>query len=143
VSVRQPEGIVSANVADSILCRDTIPLANSGAGWAGTSVPMENIQRFINLQLAAIKRTDPKVLTTLGSWSERAQTDEYGYRNYYTDEFVLNSNTNKHKIIVTHKRASCSKMYRAYRLYSSPAYVEQTIYRPSDVLMRTLRLREV
>jgi len=84
----QPDGLVNVNVADANPCRDTNSLGSSGAGWVGHAIPMANIQRFLNKQLAAIKRTDPKVLTTVGSWSERSQTDQFGYRNYYTDTCV-------------------------------------------------------
>jgi len=78
---------VSAGVSDGNPCFDTQPLAGSGAGWAD-SIPMQRLQSFINKQTAAIKRADPKVIVTLGSWSERAQTDQFGWRNYYTDKYV-------------------------------------------------------
>lgn len=86
--VPQPEGLVNAGIADANPCFDTQVLGGSGAGWAGTYIPMQLLQRFINRQTAAIKRADPKVIVTLGSWSERAQTDELGWRNYYKDKCV-------------------------------------------------------
>lgn len=87
--MNEPEGLVAAGVSDANPCFDTTVLAGSGAGWAGSYVPMELLQRFINRQTAAIKRVDPKVLVTLGSWSERAQTDEFGWRNYYKDNCLI------------------------------------------------------
>lgn len=45
-------------------------------GWAfNRHVPMANIQRFINRTAGAIKRADPEVLVTNGSWSFRAASD--------------------------------------------------------------------
>ena len=81
----QPEGIVYAGETNINPCFDTNPLTGSGAGWAGANVPMENLLRLINRETAAIKLADPKVVVTLGSWNERAQTNQFGYRNYYTD----------------------------------------------------------
>nr|BBB35836.1 endo-1,4-beta-mannanase [Eisenia fetida] len=88
--MNEPEGIVSAGVSDGNPCFDTQPLAGSGAGWAD-SIPMQRLQSFINKQTAAIKRADPKVIVTLGSWSERAQTDQFGWRNYYTDNCLIDA----------------------------------------------------
>lgn len=48
-------------------------------------IPMYNLLRFINRQAAAIKEEDPKALVTIGSWAEQAQTDSFGFRNYYKD----------------------------------------------------------
>ena len=45
-------------------------------GWPfNRHVPMSDIQRFINRTAGAIKRTDPDVQVTNGSWSFRAASD--------------------------------------------------------------------
>jgi mannan endo-1,4-beta-mannosidase len=89
--MNEPEGIVGAGVSDPNPCFDTQVLGGSGAGWAGTYIPMELLQRFINRQSAAIKRADSKAIVTLGSWSERAQTDQLGWRNYYKDNCLIDA----------------------------------------------------
>ena len=75
-------------MSNSNPCFDTNPLSGTGAGWVGNFILMQNMLRFLNRQIAAIKAADPKVLVTVGSWSERGQTDQYGYRNYYTDKYA-------------------------------------------------------
>lgn len=87
--INEPEGLVYTGQSNSNPCFDTTPLTGSGAGWVNTFTPMENLLRFINLQTSAIKQADPKVLVTLGSWNERAQTDSFNYRNYYTDSCLI------------------------------------------------------
>ena len=83
--MNEPEGSVSIS-SNSDPCFDTSVLQGSGAGWTGENIPMEKFLRFINRQAGAIKRVDSKALVTVGSWSERTQTDNFGYRNYYKDE---------------------------------------------------------
>lgn len=47
-------------------------------GWPfNRHVPMLDIQRFINRTAGAIKRTDPGVMVTNGSWSFMAASDEH------------------------------------------------------------------
>ena len=83
--MNEPEGSVAIN-SDGNSCFDTSSLQGSGAGWTGENVPMANFLKFFNLQIAAIKKQDPKALATIGSWCERPQTDNFGLRNYYKDE---------------------------------------------------------
>lgn len=97
--MNEPEGLVSAGQTNSNNCFDTRPLTGSGAGWVNTFIPMQNLLRFINVQNAAIKQADPKAVTTLGSWSERSQTDRYGYRNYYTDSCLIAAGGNAQGVI--------------------------------------------
>ena len=75
--MNEPEGNLKRDQQDSNPCFDTRILSGSGAGWVGQGVPMRNLLRFINRQIAAIKREDPKVLITMGTWSER-----YGNTTY-------------------------------------------------------------
>jgi len=86
--MNEPEGSVQIN-DDGNPCFSTTILSGSGAGWAGTNIPMKNIQQFVNWQADAIHNADPKALVTVGSWSEKAQTDQFGYRNYYKDECLV------------------------------------------------------
>jgi mannan endo-1,4-beta-mannosidase len=39
--INEPEGVVYNNKADTNPCFDTTPLANSGAGWVGKWIPMQ------------------------------------------------------------------------------------------------------
>lgn len=86
--MNEPEGFVQP-ASHSERCFDSSSLIGSGAGWTEMGVPMQNLQKFINWQAAAIRAHDPSALITVGSWNERAQTDEFGYRNFYTDECLL------------------------------------------------------
>lgn len=55
-------------------------------GWPfNRHVPMAAIQRFINRTAGAIKRTDPDVLVTNGSWSFRAASDVTSGRELLVD----------------------------------------------------------
>lgn len=73
--INEPEGSV-AIVEDAEPCFDTASvLTGSGAGWAGASIPMKRIQKFVNLHAASIKAADGKALVTVGSWSQYASTD--------------------------------------------------------------------
>ena len=83
--MNEPEGSLAINSNDNP-CFDTSLLQGSGAGWTGENIPMENFLRFINRQISAIKREDPKALATIGSWCERPQTESFGFRNFYKDE---------------------------------------------------------
>ena len=38
--INEPEGLVYNNKADANSCFDTSPLVNSGAGWTGLYIPM-------------------------------------------------------------------------------------------------------
>ena len=84
--MNEPEGSIAIN-SDGDPCFDTSVLQGSGAGWTGENIPMKNFLRFFNRQIAAIKQQDPKALATIGSWCERPQTDNFGFRNYYKDEY--------------------------------------------------------
>ena len=46
--------------SDDEPCYDTSNLGGTGAGWAGTVLPMRDILRFTNQLAAAIKAADPK-----------------------------------------------------------------------------------
>lgn len=74
--VNEPEGSVLI-AADPEPCFDTSNLNSTGAGWAGTGVPMRDLQRFMNQVSAAIKATDPKALVTTGAWSEWSITNSF------------------------------------------------------------------
>ena len=82
--MNEPEGSLLIE-ANSEPCYNTSRLSGSGAGWGGQSFTMKEILTFVNLQAAAIKKADPKTLVTVGSWSERPQTNSFGYYNYYSD----------------------------------------------------------
>ncbi|EFX76384.1 endo-beta-1,4-mannanase [Daphnia pulex] len=88
--VNEPEALVYNNKADANSCFNTVPMANSGAGWTGKWIPMKQIQLFINWQAAAIKAADPGALVTVGTWSQYSQTDVFSNtRNYYTDACLI------------------------------------------------------
>jgi len=89
--MNEPEGSVQISNDSNPCFRTSDVLTGSGAGWAGTNIPMKNILQFINWQADAIHNADPKALVTTGSWSERAMTDQFGYRNYYKDECLISA----------------------------------------------------
>lgn len=65
---------------------------SSEFGWtpAQYRVPMWAIQRFVNRTVGAIKRTDPDVHVTNGSWSFRASSDVGSNNfNYYRDDRLI------------------------------------------------------
>ncbi len=39
--MNEPEGLVYNNKADTNNCFNTVPIANSGAGWTGKYIPMK------------------------------------------------------------------------------------------------------
>jgi len=83
--MNEPEGSVRIE-GDANPCFSTTILQNSGAGWAGSAIPMFRMLRFLNRQAAAIRRTDPKALITVGAWSELSTTDAFSNSfNYYKD----------------------------------------------------------
>jgi len=67
-------------------CTDASRLNGSGAGWSGHTLTMEQVQKIVNWSASAIHDNDPDALVTVGSWSERSQTNSFGYKNYYSDE---------------------------------------------------------
>ncbi|XP_076451220.1 mannan endo-1,4-beta-mannosidase-like [Babylonia areolata] len=70
-------------------CQDTSFLVGSGAGWAGASYTAQQLQRFINWQVDAIRRSDPTAQVTAGSWSQKSQTDQWGNKNLYSDHCLV------------------------------------------------------
>ncbi|MBN2010811.1 T9SS type A sorting domain-containing protein [candidate division KSB1 bacterium] len=59
-------------------------------GWGTTRhVPMQDIQRFINLCAGAIHRTDSTALVSSGCWSPVAITDIENHTNYYRDDRLI------------------------------------------------------
>jgi len=96
--MNEPEGSVRIE-GNPNPCFDTNNLAGSGAGWAGSAIPMERFLRFINWQSSAIHSEDPKALVTVGSWSELPQTDSFGYRNYYKDNCLRDAGGRQNGII--------------------------------------------
>jgi hypothetical protein len=66
-------------------------------GWTPSSrrVSMADVQRFVNRTAGAIRRTDPDVLITNGSWSFRASSDitpqgaSGSFLNYYRDDRLI------------------------------------------------------
>ncbi|OXA64941.1 mannan endo-1,4-beta-mannosidase [Folsomia candida] len=87
--MNEPEGsaLIESNANR---CYDTTIIGRWGAGWTGANIPMERFLRFINRQNAAIRQEDPKVLITLGSWSEHSQTDAFSDSvNHYTDSCLI------------------------------------------------------
>eukprot|EP00164_Ancoracysta_twista_P001842 GFYU01002423.1.p1 GENE.GFYU01002423.1~~GFYU01002423.1.p1 ORF type:complete len:436 (-),score=74.36 GFYU01002423.1:88-1341(-) len=64
-----------------------------GGGWTGAKIPLENFLKFINWQVAAIHRADPKSLVTVGSWAMNAMLSGGGpggfVVNHYCDECLV------------------------------------------------------
>jgi len=99
--INEPEGSLRLS-DDSNPCYETSKtLAGTGAGWAGNSFTMQQLQVFINKQAAAIHRADPKALVTVGAWSEHSLTDAFspyngqGFRSYYKDECLVGAGGDK------------------------------------------------
>ncbi|CAG0923127.1 unnamed protein product [Notodromas monacha] len=88
--VNEPEGSIRVGVSNSNPCFDTTPISNSGAGWTGLSIPIENWLKFINRQIDAIRSVDPAMLATQGAWSERSQTNVCAdCHNYFSDDCLI------------------------------------------------------
>eukprot|EP01006_Ploeotia_vitrea_P043810 TRINITY_DN66780_c4_g1_i1.p1 TRINITY_DN66780_c4_g1~~TRINITY_DN66780_c4_g1_i1.p1 ORF type:complete len:446 (+),score=53.93 TRINITY_DN66780_c4_g1_i1:27-1364(+) len=91
----EPEGSVIPNEENADPCWDTRPLKNTGAGWAGHTYHMQELQRFHNHLASAIHAADPNALVTTGTWSSHSLTNAFqpydgqGYRAYWTDECLL------------------------------------------------------
>lgn len=74
--INEPEGaILIAPNAEP--CFDTTLIGAHGAGGNGANIPMQRLQRFINLQAHAIKNNARGNLVTVGSWREVASTDAF------------------------------------------------------------------
>lgn len=86
--MNEPEGslVVTSDVEP---CYNTAKLTGSGAGWAGQLFTMRQVLWFVNILTSAIKVADPYTLVTIGSWSERTQTNSFGYYNYYSDSCLI------------------------------------------------------
>ena len=86
--INEPEGSVAAGIADSDACYDTMALKGTGAGWAQPEherIPMRDVLAFVGRQAAAIHAAAPKVLVTVGSWSEIPVSSALpGLKDYYT-----------------------------------------------------------
>ena len=96
--MNEPEGSVAiaSNASDPCFDTQTV-LGGSGAGWAGSKIPMYNLQRFVAKHAAAIRAADPKALVTVGSWSQYASTDatvdpQRKFFNYWKDECLVKAN---------------------------------------------------
>ncbi|ODM89174.1 Mannan endo-1,4-beta-mannosidase [Orchesella cincta] len=63
--ITKPEGSILIE-GNSNPCYDTVKMGQYGAGWTNTYIPMERMLRFHQQQIGAIKRTDNKVLVTVG-----------------------------------------------------------------------------
>ncbi|CAG7726076.1 unnamed protein product [Allacma fusca] len=83
--MNEPEGSIRIE-GNGNPCYDTNRLDGSGAGWTGRAIPMDRMLTFLGKQVAAIRQADRSTLVTIGSWSERPQTDAFGETyNYYKD----------------------------------------------------------
>ncbi|KAK3605222.1 hypothetical protein CHS0354_038657 [Potamilus streckersoni] len=87
--INEPEGELKPGEINSDPCYDTRPLTNSGAGWAGHLYTVQEMQRFINWQADGIKRADPHAMVTVGSWNTKANTDKFGFHNYWKDACLI------------------------------------------------------
>ncbi|XP_046352323.2 mannan endo-1,4-beta-mannosidase-like [Haliotis rufescens] len=83
--MNEPEGLINTQRSSNNPCLNATHLIPDGAGWAGRLYNYEDVQRFINWQVDAIRQTDPGALVTLGSWKAQVNTDEYGSHNHYSD----------------------------------------------------------
>ncbi|XP_050396881.1 mannan endo-1,4-beta-mannosidase [Patella vulgata] len=80
------EGEIIANQHNSERCFDTVFMHGSGSGWAGAKYYVQELQRFVNWQTDAIRRTDPDALVTVGSWTARTSSDKLGLHNLWSDD---------------------------------------------------------
>lgn len=101
--INEPSGSIAVEHSDNAVdseCTDTARyLSGSGAGWTGSNIPMIAMQRFINIQSAAIHRTDPKALVTVGIWNERAGANAFGYFNFFSDECLVSAGGEQNGIL--------------------------------------------
>ncbi|KAL3874774.1 hypothetical protein ACJMK2_037744 [Sinanodonta woodiana] len=89
--INEPEGEMISGEMNTDPCFDSRFLQNSGAGWAGRMYTIQEYLRFINWQVDAIRRTDPQAQVTAGSWSPISVTDNFGHRNIYKDQCLINA----------------------------------------------------
>ena len=111
--INEPEGSVDI-ASDSEPCFDTqTVLSGSGAGWSGAKMRMQDLQRFVNVQTAAIHAADPKALVTVGSWSEYASTDAAGldpgrkFFNYWKPECLVKAGGQKSGVLDYYQIHTC------------------------------------
>jgi len=88
--MNEPEGSIAIS-SNPEPCWDTSGLGNAGAGWCNQKWNMKDIQSFIAKQAQVIHAYDPKVLVTSSSWSEHSATDQFGNRNYYSNNCLKKS----------------------------------------------------
>lgn len=60
-----------------------------GYGWTPEKVQFKYVQQFINMTAGAIKRIDPNVKVSNGSWNILASTDIGNFHNYYRDDRLI------------------------------------------------------
>ncbi|XP_046583775.1 mannan endo-1,4-beta-mannosidase-like [Haliotis rubra] len=89
--MNEPEGLINTQRSSSNPCLNATHLIPDGAGWSGKLYNYEDVLRFINWQVDAIRQTDPGALVTVGSWKPQANTDEYGSHNHYSDHCLTQS----------------------------------------------------
>lgn len=63
----------------------------SNANWAYESTSIEHVQTFINRTAGTIKRADPEVKVTNGSWNFQVLSDIGDFHNYYRDDRLINA----------------------------------------------------
>jgi hypothetical protein len=61
----------------------------NGFGWTPQKVNFIHVQRFVNMTVGAIKRTDPDTKVSNGSWNIRVLTDIGSFTNYYRDDRLI------------------------------------------------------
>lgn len=61
----------------------------NGYGWTPQKVDFIYVQRFVNMTTGAIKRADPDVKVSNGSWNIRVLTDIGSFTNYYRDDRLI------------------------------------------------------
>merc|ERR1719277_2963587 len=87
--INEMEGFIIPGQHDSEPCFDTTFLSGSGAGWAGKSYTAQQLLRFINWQVDAIRKADPSALVTAGSWSQKSASGQFGDKNLYSDTCLV------------------------------------------------------
>eukprot|EP01083_Nonionella_stella_P318228 1162120_1 len=86
--INEPEGSVLPHKGTTE-CTNTIYLKDEGPPWTDTQLTVIKYQRFINKLSAAIKAVDPESLVTMGAWSEKSVTDQFGYKNLWSDACLI------------------------------------------------------